>query len=485
MISLAMMQKYRSAVVGSILFFLVLSCWAFAGPIGAGGDSDFHISSIWCGQGPRKGLCEDRGMYETGYQAKVPFMFQMCDGRPIEFLPRCAVINSKPEMQFLRTASPPNQNAYYKIMSYVVSKNTHQSILKIRLINAFISSLVLCSLLIICRSKIRSAVIVSWSIGLIPVGVQFLSSINPRGWSYLAVFSSWAFLATGLEQKRNSMQRSAAFILCAVTSSLAFATRIDASLFVTFSCSLVAISYFLKAYSVSRKVINVSLVALIALAVLIRSISRLSDLISFPMPHSISGLRYFLLQLVHGPEFIAQAWGYSIGQQGNGPGIIGIVGLGIFFISLAFSLKNATQIQVSGVIAIAVFLFMAHIRGSLSIGELVPASGEYVMALTVFLLGYAIWTSSSKEFFHSSRGGRVTSISLLTFTHAIALYSYMEFYVKRGNEVGSFKTISLKQSWWWDTGFSPNAVYWMGSVAFALCLLIIWSMINQPVMDEH
>jgi hypothetical protein len=181
---------------------------------------------------------------------------------------------------------------------------------------------------------------------------------------------------------------------------------------------------------------------------------------------------------------MAQAWGYNVGQQGNGPGIIGIIGLSLFAITLAFSLKKSNPIQIVGVVLIAIFMMSALMRGSIAIGELIPASGEYVMALTVFLLGFSIWTSTSHQMFQVSRGGRIATISLLTFSHAVALYSYMEFYVKRGSELGTFRTISLKQQWWWNSGISPNFVYWTACAAFAAFLYMMWEMISSPSRAE-
>ena len=485
MISLFSMQKSQPAILASALFLVVLVCWAFAAPIGAGGDSDFHISSIWCGQGERKGLCENQGWYETGYQAKVPFMFQMCNGRPIEFLPGCAEVNAKPDMQFLRTATPDQVGLYYKLMSYVVSQNTQQSVLKIRIINALISSLVLFALLVVCKGKVRSAVVASWTVGLIPLGVQFFSNVNPRGWSYLAVFSSWAFLASGLEGKKFSKQSILAYMLSAVTALLAFSTRVDGSLFVVFSCAIVVIAHNIKSLSLTKKTIIFSTVSFLTIAIMIRYVTQLSSVFTFKFKNSISGSRFFLMQLVHGPEFIAQAWGYNVGQQGNGPGIIGIIGLSIFAISLAFSLKRGNLIQIIGVAVITLFMISVHMRGSIAIGELTPASGDYIMALTVFLLGFSVWKSTTKLELHTSRGGRITVISLLAFSHAIALYSYMEFYVKRGFEIGTFKTVSLEQQWWWQTDISPNFVYWIGSIAFAPFLYFMMSTINQHALDEQ
>ena len=35
-----------------------LFAWAFASPIGAPPDGDFHMASIWCAQGDRLGMCK-------------------------------------------------------------------------------------------------------------------------------------------------------------------------------------------------------------------------------------------------------------------------------------------------------------------------------------------------------------------------------------------------------------------------------------------
>ena len=479
------MNKVWTAVVASVLFFILLVCWAFAAPIGAGPDSDFHISSIWCGQGERDGLCEELGWYETGYQARVPFMFQMCDGRPIEFLPTCPEITAQPDSQFLRTAPPHQQSLYYKVMSYVATKNPTQSILVMRSINAFIASSLFCAILILGTKRVRIAVVGSWTVGLVPVGVQFFSNVNPRGWSFLAVFSAWAFLASALELPPKSHQRYFSILFCVISASLAFASRIDGSAFVVFSCAIVAIAQMLKSYVVSKKAIYISALSLLITALIIRSIDRLSFIFDFSLQNSISVPRFMLMQLVHGPEFVAQAWGYNVGQQGNGPGIVGIIGLSLFALTLVFSLQKASIIQSVGTSIIAAFITITLMRGSMAIGELVPASGEYVLALTVFLLGFAIWMSNSENQFHTANGRRVAAIALLSFSHAVAYYSYMEFYVKRGSETGSFKTISLDQIWWWDSSVSPNLVYWIGSLTFLAFMGFIWSFVLEPSKVER
>lgn len=479
------MQNFKSAIAASVLFLVVLLCWAFAAPIGAGADADFHLSSIWCGQGERKGLCEERESNGWYNQAKVPFMFQMCNGRPIEYQPTCPTIQAEPSMQFLRTAPPQQENSYYRLMSVFASKNTNLSVLLIRSINALIASAVLCGLLLVSTGRTRKAIAASWTIGLIPVAVQSFSSINPRGWSYLAVFATWGFVASALDAPPRSRRSYVAYLLAVFSASLAFATRIDGSLFVMFSCAIIATCSTLRKYTISKNQIYYSLALLISFVSTIRLLPQVSRLFTFELPNEIHLPRFLMIHLVHGPEFIAQAWGYNIGQQGNGPGTIGIIGLCLFAITLAFSLRKANPIQIAGVTLIAVFTATAQLRGSIAIGELIPASGEYVMSLTVFLLGFSIWTSTSQQFLEISRGGRIGIISALVFSHSLALYSYMEFYVKRGSDLGTFKTISLQQQWWWNTGVSPNLVYWIACFAFAAFVYFLWESAIPPVQDEQ
>ena len=268
-----MVRRTKYALLTSFLFFLSLAAWSVSSPIGSGNDTDYHLGSIWCARGESKGLCESIDLTtRSGPTAVVPFMFQMCDGRPIEYQPSCPTIQSEPEMQFLRTAPPQQENFYYRLMSTFASQNTHLSILLIRSINAFVASAILCALLLVSRGKTRLAIAASWTIGLVPVAVQNFSSVNPRGWSYLSVFAAWGFLASALESPPRSWRSYLSFLFLILSSALAFATRIDGSTFVLFSCAAVAVTFALKSYVISRQKIYYAAASLVGIAVLIRSI---------------------------------------------------------------------------------------------------------------------------------------------------------------------------------------------------------------------
>jgi hypothetical protein len=141
-----MPKSTRYALIACTALFFTLSAWSFGAPIGEGGDGDHHLSSIWCGWGESEGMCENRGDFGKGYVATVPYMFQMCNGRPSEDVTTCQYVTTelKPDnLQTLRTSGPQTRNLYYSLM-------------------------------------------------------RIFASENPKSWAFLGVMSSWAFLHSAL-----------------------------------------------------------------------------------------------------------------------------------------------------------------------------------------------------------------------------------------------------------------------------------------------
>ena len=91
------------------------------------------MASIWCAHGEKDGLCADIDRIDN--TAEVPFMFQMCDSRNIDFWPYCEFETVHPETQRLRMASLSNLSAYYRIVHILVDEQIQTSVAKIRLAN--------------------------------------------------------------------------------------------------------------------------------------------------------------------------------------------------------------------------------------------------------------------------------------------------------------------------------------------------------------
>ncbi len=77
-------------------------------------------------------------------------------------------------------------------------------------------------------------------------------------------------------------------------------------------------------------------------------------------------------------------------------------------------------------------------------------------------------------------------ISLLAFTHALTLFSWMELYTHGQSSIsffskqilGSYDRLSLNGGWWWDTPIGPNVVFLLGIASFPLFLVYAWKIVG-------
>lgn len=436
-------------------------------------DTEYHTTSIWCAWGEKPGLCENREMADDGIvYADIPYLYQMCDGRPIDSFPRCDKSESNESMQRLRTADTNQINVFYKVMHFFSSENPTRSIIWMRLFNSVITSLVFLGILTLTTNRTRLAGLSAWTFTVVPLAFSKFTSINPRGWSLLGAMTSWIFLHELLKATNNSGRRRALLWFAFFGSAfLAFATRIDSAMFVVFTTCLVVLEYLTHKIAFNRRRIVAIALVTMGLVVVLRSIDRLSKYFNFQAPKSfpISGYLYYVSTRI--PEAIAEVWGYEVGQSGNGPSFSGIIGLSLFVLALYTSLRFAASHQLIFVGLAVMFLVMVNYWGLLSLG--LQAPGHYSAALVSFLLGVTILYSSNRDFFMSSKTTRKIAIGLLGYSHAAALYSYMDLYVTGGENEGTIKSLPL-QGWWWNSWSNPNWVLLIGVLAFPISLYFAW-----------
>jgi hypothetical protein len=470
-----------NARISVIALFICLITWSIGSSIGSGMDTEYHTTSIWCAWGEKPGLCENREMSDEGIvYADVPYLYQMCDGRPIDSHPRCDKVESNESMQRLRTADNNQMNVFYKVMHFFSSENPTRSIIWMRLFNSTITSLVFLGILTLTTSRTKIAGLSAWTFTVVPLAYLKFTSINPRGWSLLGAMTSWIFLHELLKATNNKGRRRALLWFAFFGSAfLAFATRIDSSMFVVFTTCLVILQHLTHKIAFNRKKIATIAIAIMGLGFVLRSVDRLSSYLNFQTPKGfpISGYFYYVSTRI--PEAIAEIWGYEVGQSGNGPSFSGIIGLSLFVLALYTSLRFSTSNQLIFVGIAAMFLVTVNYWGLLSLG--LQAPGHYTSALVSFLLGVTILYSSNREFFMNSKTTRNIAIGLLGYSHAAALYSYMDLYVTGGENEGVIKSLPL-QGWWWNSWSSPNWVLLIGALAFPVSLFFAWgSAINSEL----
>ncbi len=441
------------------------------------------MASIWCANGERDGLCKDieigpedpAAQFRNSASAEVPFMFQMCDSRNIDYWPYCEFDDEHPETQRLRVAPPQHMSLYYRIVNVFVDEQIQLSVLKIRIFNAFIASIVLFALLTLTTIRVRFAAVTGLSFSILPFGIQHFSGVTTRGWAILGVMTSWAFLASYLLTSGNSLRlRRLQLTAFLFTVFLVLSTRLDALLMVAITSTFVILSIQVSKHGLSARSGLKSGSILFFLGVISQFLPIIKDHSNLRIPEIYGQSQYLLFQILHIPEFVADWWAYHLGQNGSGPGIIGLIGVCLFAINIAFALQKSDRQQRVLFLAFSTLVFVLLMKTSSVAGSIVPLSGFYTLGMAVPWLGMTLLVSRNNLQFMSSIGNRRTSTALLSFSHAIFFYSLLEFYTRRGKNLAYFETVSLNDIWWWDIGIGPNTVFLVGTILFPLFLTLVW-----------
>ena len=438
---------------------------------------DYHMASIWCARGEKPGICAN--IDQATNTAEVPFMFQMCNSRNIDWFPYCEFEEDNPPTQRLRMAPPNQLSAYYKVVNIFASEDIQQSVVKIRLFNSMISVLVLAALLITTTSRIRFAAITGLSFSLIPWGLQFFSGVTTRGWAILGVMTSWAFLASYLETAKEQRKLRLLQILAYLFSvSLVAMTRIDTLMMVLITSLFVVIAHFLSSAPLNKKRLLLGVAGICLVAISSQFLPIAKNLANFTIPNGYGFAQYWLFQILHIPEFVADWWKYNVGQSGRGPGIVGLIGITLFAINFAFALQKSDFFQRLAAVSFTLIVFVLLAKSSSVVDSLVPLSGVYTFGLAVPWLGIAIANSKNPSQFMSTVGNRRTAISLLSLSYSIYFYSLLEFYTRRGKNLEYFESISLNDEWWWNIAIGPNVVFSIAAIMFPVFLISVWRTVS-------
>jgi hypothetical protein len=476
-------KRRSTSLVACVSFFLLLCTWTSV-PYGATGDMDFHLTNIWCAAGEKDGLCAD--IDPVNNTAEVPFMFQMCNSRNIDYWPYCEIESENPPTQRLRMASPEHLSFYYRIVHEFVNEQIQTSVLRIRLFNSIISALVIFLLLTLTNPRIKFASLAGITFSLFPFGIQHFSGVTTRGWAILGVMTSWAFLTsylqTQISEKKLRILQLFAYL---ISISLALMSRIDSLMMVLITSLIVIISHLYSSTLVDRKRFLLGIFGFGFLAVISQYLPVIRRYTTFDIPADYGTAQYMIFQLVHIPEAVADWWNYQIGQNGSGPGIVGLIGVSFFLVNLAFALQLSDFHQRVVVASFTFIIFVLLMKSSSVAVSLVPLTGFYTLGLAVPWLGLAIANSNSKLQFMTTTGNRRTAIALLSFSHAVFFYNLLEFYTRRGKNLGYFEAISLNDEWWWNIGVGPNAVFIAGAILFPIFLTAMWRTIALEFPEKQ
>lgn len=188
-------SRHRSPIAIAIAIaaacWIALAGWAVASPAGASPDDDYHLAMIYCNAGAAD--CTTLG-HRLG----------TCFGMKPTVAADCAAgfrDRTIPSTTGVRAGHYPP--LFYAAMTPFVGDTIGATTLNIRLVNVTLAVAAAALSVALSSRKLRPAVALSW-LAAVPLGMYFLSSINPNAWSILAIAAMWGPLLSLLTAPRSS-----------------------------------------------------------------------------------------------------------------------------------------------------------------------------------------------------------------------------------------------------------------------------------------
>lgn len=488
-------------VLAPLFLFLALVAWAFASPIGAAPDDDFHLVSIWC-SGGENDLCKPGTRADTRF---VPEGFKdvVCYAQQTTESAACQIGTLPDESQeWFETRRgnfygeyPP---VYYAAMHVFAGTDITASVLTMRIANALLFTVLATALVALLPAARRRTAIWGWLIALVPLGVFLLSSTNPSGWAVMGVGT--AFLAAlGWFETSGSRQwiLGALYLLGVI---MAAGSRGDAAVYVAGATVTAMILTFVRTrpwlIKAALPAAGFLVAVVFALGADQASIathgftsghvdpSAPADDGSAPAAKLGAGLvAYNLLSL---PYLWTGVWGtWALGWLDTGlPDVVPWAAAGAF-IAVGFKglgvMNLRKGISLLGVLAVLTVLpvYVLSVGGN-QVGEnlqpryLLPLITLFCFLLAVELPGRTLGLTRLQ-----------TAVVLLALAGAnfVALHINIRRYVT-GAEAQGFNLDEGAEWWWSSAPLGPSATWLLGSLLFAAALAALWPRLRPQDVAE-
>lgn len=482
-------RRFRLILVAPLLALIALSAWAFASPMGASPDDDYHLVSIWCSTGD-SAYCEP-GSVDSSRFVPEAVLESPCYA---PFANRSAVCQSRLDFNtdaLVETnrgnfvgAYPP---VYYSVMSVFVGDNTLVSVILMRLFNIVLFVGITTALYVLLPKQRRPALVWGWLITTMPLGLFLIASNNPSGWAIVGVGTAWLALLGYFESvdRRRMIALGAIFVLAVV---MAAGSRGDSALYVAGAIGVVGI----LAYERSRNFFVRSILPVVMLAVsaafFVTSRQTSSGLTGFgggsnaSVPSeqvavgvdSLSGFGLFAYNLFNVPSL----WVGVFGGWGLGwidtvmPAVVMLLALAVFlgvgFAGLAV-LDGRKAFVVAGV-GFVLWALPTYVltQGGDKVGEQVQP--RYILPLIVLIGGLLVLQAGRKRVVL----GRLQTMAVvlgLSVANLVALHMNMRRYIT-GTDVPGWN-LNAGAEWFWSGAPAPMLVWGAGSLAFAGMVAIL------------
>ncbi|WP_227412173.1 DUF2142 domain-containing protein [Cryobacterium sp. BB736] len=473
------LRRFPLILLAPLLVFLTLGAWALASPVGSSPDDDFHLASIWCADAPNEycGPISDRGLIE----APKSLLDSACYAYEPEVSAAC-----QPEDWSLSTTELTNRAntvggyppVYYSFMNLFAGADVQASLVVMRFINVVLFTALVTALYLLLPVARRPALVWSWVLTTVPLGLFMLASNNPSSWTIMGVGFGWiallGFFETDAKQAGigRKVALGAIFALCAF---MAAGSRGDGALY----SILAIVAVGILAFSRSKRFLLEAILplAVAVMCVMMYRFSRPVESVTGGVT-SDSTSNFFVTvanNLLHVPSLwlgiLGKDWGLGW-LDTSMPAAVWVLGLlcfiGVGFVGMKGMSIRRFLVLAAGTLVLALMPAVLLSAAGSDVGtNLQP---RYLLPLVVLFAG--IMTLSS-----GWRPNRLTAAqwiliaTALSSTQLLSLHIHMQRYVAGISNQSA--NIDDHIDWWWDISLSPMTVWVIGSVAYSALIFIV------------
>jgi hypothetical protein len=478
-------NRSRNSVIGLLLsasvFFIALASWALASPLGSTPDEDYHLVSIWCGQGERDEICKFSAD-KTGNVVVPTALVEAanCFAFHPELSANCPI---KP---VTTTTSTSRSNAdggyppvFYWVMSSFVSSDIVVSVLLMRLFNALLFSTLIAASFLALGRNLRAPMLWGLAITIVPLGMFLIPSINPSSWALMSASVLWVTL-TGFFGATSLRQRLNLGFLSLLATLIGAGARSDSAVYAGLA-ALVAVILSWRAILANKRLLAWP-AALVVVAISFFVAGGQSSVIT---PHSseaasVAGgtLNFAIANLA----LLPQLWVGVLGTWGLGwldttmPGSVWVTTIAIFSGFVFAGLKAmprektlALSIVFASLVAIPLYIL---VNDRVMVGAGVQP--RYIFPLVILLAGVSL-IFLRQGIDTLGRAQVWVAVTGLGIANSLALHTNVRRYVT-GVDVNGVN-LDASPEWWWSLPIGPMWIWAVGSLSgfVVLSLLARWT----------
>ncbi len=461
-------QVILRAFVPASLFVALLG-WAFASPIGASPDEDYHLVSAWCGGGLRSGLCEAG---DHADERRVP-----------ETLIGAACYNYRPEAsaECVDDLSPRMTNTdrgnfvagyppvFYGTMSLFAGPDVGKSVLMMRAFNALLFVAVVSTLFFLLPPGRRGPLLWGGLVTIVPLGMFLIPSINPSSWAVISAMTLWVALL-GFWTETSRRKKIAFGVLAGLMTIIAAGARADAATYSVLAVAVVAILTFERSPRFFRAaILPVALVLVAGLFFLAAGQSAVLNPGTGPSEGSSDGL---LARTFSNLILLPHLWSGALGTWGLGwldtalPASVWVVMIAAFAAVIFWGLQKLDRRKGLALVLVSASLVLVPlyilVKDHLYVGAGVQP--RYIYPLMIMLTGIAS-LRFARDDMNLSRFQLMLIATLVVVANTAALHTNIRRYVTGTDLPGVNLNASVE--WWWAMPLSPMGLWAIGSLAFA------------------